>query len=112
MTPVQAFIVGCVAGFVLLSIVVESRRRSMVGAIFVYVDCRGCMAHDHRLKWIGVGEREEPGDDRADPKIVVRILKHNGVQESSADHDQGSETFFATDKSIQKLAPNLYMIYK
>lgn len=135
MTAVQAFILGTVAGFFLLSMVIEVHKRGgltaldhafpYVGATFVYVVCRGCMASDHQIKWIGVGhkfephrfERERGGTGAFKQMIVVRVVKFNGegvdVRDESFDRDHfGYEKFFVDDLSIQRIGPMLYMIFK
>jgi hypothetical protein len=88
----------------------------MIGATFVYFDCRGCMASDHRFEWVGVGDHfalaeSSPGQERWRQRIVIRVVKRKDTGDFR-DQDLGFESYFPGDGTIQLLAPGLYVIFK
>jgi hypothetical protein len=89
------------------------KNAEMIGATFVEVDCRGCMAHDHQIKWVGIGKRFENPTYVGDGLIIrVEVVKRNGDYQDFRDRAIASPYFFVEDKSIQRLAHKLYFIFK
>lgn len=120
MTDFQIFLLGIACGVIAFMAARGTRRRGlsfvqppMIGAVFVYFDCRGCMAQDHRFMWIGVGDHfTNSSYDAGGTEIEIRILKRAGDPDDSRDTDKGFENFFVGDGSIQNVAPGLYLIFK
>lgn len=90
-----------------------SRSLDMIGATFVHIDSRGCMAEDRIITWVGIGRRVVKscwvGHSRM---IEIDIVQHTNNRNDSRDGGQGMGRYSIDDKSIQKLGKNLYFIFK
>lgn len=90
---------------------VERKARDLEGAIILSFDCRGCMAEDHQLEWVGqVVGREETR--YAGPAVRVKIIKRNGAAGDWRDGDMGESIEPITNSALQQLAPKLFAVYR
>lgn len=88
----------------------DERETKLFQSIVVKIDCRGCMAHNHVIKWVGrvVGfEATRLTTDAA----VVEILKRDETGDIR-DRPQGEERIIVADGSLQEIVPRLWCIYK
>lgn len=86
-----------------------NKRKLLRGATVVKFDCRGCMAHDHVMVWIGKVEEVAPGLQNT----KVRIIKDPARSPSDArDVDLGYEWITAEDASLQWVASGLFFWFR
>lgn len=84
----------------------------MIGATFVRIDSRGCMAEDRVIKWIGVGKYLEKSPWAGHgPMIYVEIVQQTHMPNDIRDGGQGGGSYDIRDGAIQKIAPGLYFIF-
>lgn len=82
----------------------------LIDVVVVYVQCDGCMASDHSIKWIGIVESVKPVGRYNE--ATVRLVKNNDDCRDSRDHDLGTRTITIEDGSFQKMSKNLWFIFK
>jgi hypothetical protein len=109
-------------GFFLTALEREDHRRmrELQGATVMKIDCWGCMATDHRFVWIGnvTGFAEQKSDKslapglRVGPIALVQVVKREGDHRDIRDADLGIEHVLVRDTCLQRLAPNLFIVYK
>lgn len=88
----------------------NTREVKLFQSIVLYVDCRGCMAHNHVFKWVGRVIGFEPTRLAGDA-AVVEVLKRNESGDFR-DCPQGEERIIVADVSLQEIVPGLWCIYK
>jgi hypothetical protein len=86
-----------------------ARKRALQGATILSFDCRGCMASDHQLMWVGVVEGFEP-TRHAGEAARVKIIKRDHVD--IRDQDLGVELEPIANGALQELAPKLWAVYR
>lgn len=83
-------------------------KRSLKGSLVMCFDCRGCMASDHRMTWIG----EVTGFEMtrfAGEAAQVTVIKRDGPGDIR-DGSQGHEVVVLGE--VQQIAPGLYGVYR
>lgn len=118
-TPYQAlnflsFVLAVYGGFALVKRVVQWRIKSldMIGATFVHIDQRGCMADDRAITWVGVGKSIGWSRWSDDGAIFIEIVQQAHMPNDIRDGGQGGGEYAIRDSSIQKIAPGLYFIFR
>ncbi|RWM90039.1 MAG: hypothetical protein EOR84_22790 [Mesorhizobium sp.] len=83
-------------------------KRALKGSLVMCFDCRGCMASDQRMKWIG----EVTGFEMtryAGEAAQVKVIKRDGPGDIR-DGDQGFEIVVLGE--VQEIAPGLYGVFR
>lgn len=83
-------------------------KRALKGSLVMCFDCRGCMATDQRMKWIG----EVTGFEMtrfAGEAMQVTVIKRDGPGDIR-DGSQGHEVVVLGE--AQMIVPGLYAVYK
>jgi hypothetical protein len=78
-------------------------------ATVISVECRGCMASDHRIQWIGKVEGFET-TAHAGEAARVRILKRDNVD--ARDADLGVSLEALGNGGFQEIAPKVWAVYR
>lgn len=86
-----------------------ARKMALKGATVLSFDCRGCMATDHQLQWVGVVEGFEP-TRFAGEAARVKIIKKGHVD--IRDEDLGVSLEPIANGALQELAPKLWAVYR
>jgi hypothetical protein len=91
------------------SLALLNKARQLRRATVVAFDCDGCMAHDHKLKWIGHVVSVGPGLEG----VHVRVIKEPARGPMDArDTDLGTKRLAVEDTSLQWVAPGLFFWYR
>ncbi|RWB08749.1 MAG: hypothetical protein EOQ39_18945 [Mesorhizobium sp.] len=85
------------------------KKRELKGSLVTMFRCDGCMGTDHKFQWIGTVTGFEM-TRYAGWAAQVRIIKRDNAGDWR-DGDQGYE-IVTLGESIQKLAPNLYGVFR
>ncbi len=84
-----------------------ARKYSLLrAATVVAFDCRGCMAHDHQLMWIGKVDAVAAG------QVRVRIIKRAENPVDAREADLGVEYLTGSDNALQWVANGLFFWYR
>jgi hypothetical protein len=86
-------------------------KRRLANATVVSFDARGCMAHDHQFKWIGVVSGFEP-TRYAGVAARVRVVKVSVYPGDCRDGDLGTELCPINDTCLQELAPGRFILVR
>jgi hypothetical protein len=88
-----------------------------VGDVVLYIQCDGCMASEHNLKWVGIvvkmqDTRVYNGNRNGEPCTLVTCEVVKNGNQDWRDAPLGYRTFIREDKSFQRLGPNLIVGFK
>jgi hypothetical protein len=86
------------------------KRAKLRNAIVIAYQCDGCMAHDHKFKWVGRVEGFEM-TRLAGEAARVRIIKRDDCRDVR-DHDLGTQLVIVADGSLQQIGPGLFFYFK
>lgn len=92
-------------------------RKRLIGSTVVNFDCRGCMASDHRLKYIGTvtGIEADPFNALSWSSHVwwarVKIVKYGSDGFDLRDRDLGETFELAEPSHLQEIGPRLFFAY-
>lgn len=87
----------------------SSKTLALRGATVVAFDCEGCMAHDHRLQYIGRVDGFEM-TRYSGLAARVRILKMGN--QDIRDKELGEKLVPVDDSRLQKISSGLFFLYR
>lgn len=91
------------------------KRNSMLGATVIKFDCDGCMAHDHKMVWIGeiIGTQACTSRNMTGfYEAHVRVLKKGNQAGDVRDGEYEQESLIIEDGAFQEIKPGLFFYYK
>lgn len=90
------------------------KKLSLVGAFVACIDCRGCMAEDHQIEFIGryTGFGEFPNN--VGEYVEVKILKVAGNPYDIRDNetDLGRMMIPVADSCLQQIVPGFFCWFR